>query len=80
MTLRDDLEEYKNASAEQKVVILRGEMIPLLVTIRTYTDSIRYRIGSSPQDIEGWTQKILDAVNDLEMLREILVDAPKQGE
>ena len=80
MTLNDGLKAYKNASAEQKVVILRGEMIPLLVTIKTYTDSIRYRIGSSPQDIERWTQKILDAVNDLEMLREFLLDDPKQGE
>jgi hypothetical protein len=68
--------EYKKASPEMKISIIRGEMIPVLVTIKTYTDSIRYiyNVESNAQEIERCTTNIIEAVENLERLREILIE------
>jgi hypothetical protein len=66
-------EEYKDSNPEEKLTILTGEMIPLLATIRTYTDTIKYNLGANSQEIENWTNKIIEAVDNLEKLRGILI-------
>jgi hypothetical protein len=72
-----DLEVFKSAPPESKIGVLRMEMIPLIETIRGYTDLIKYHMESSPQERELWAQKIIEAVDDLEQLRQILIDDSK---
>lgn len=68
-----DLEEYKSANPEKKISVLRMEMIPLLATIRTYTDAIRTSTDANSETIELYTDKIIEAMNNLEKLRGILI-------
>ena len=67
-----ELEPYKNANPEAKIILLRGELIRLSATIRTYADAIKFGVASNSQEIELWSNKIIEAVDDLEKLRSIL--------
>jgi hypothetical protein len=79
MSMSDDLSQFRHVSPEVKISVLRMEMIPLLAAIRTYADSIKYGVNfpEKPPEIDLWVNKIIDATNRLEQLRDILYDNPE---
>jgi hypothetical protein len=77
MDLDENLQRFKKASPEEKIAVLRMEMIPLIVTIKGHADLIKYGVASNSQEIEMYAQRILDAVDRLYQLKEILYDDDK---
>lgn len=79
MTRYDNLDEFKNVPDSEKISLLRMEMIPLLATIKGYATVIKQKLAEDGQvketeEIHKWLSNIIEASEDLNALRQILVE------
>lgn len=72
----DGLEDYKNASAEERLAALASEMMRPISTIAGFSSLIQERFAREEieplEELSEWISKIVEAANDLTELREIL--------
>ncbi len=77
----ENLSEYKDASAEQKLAILAVEMAVPLIIIHGNATILKMAIDSQriqiPQELQEGINKLVEAANDLKELREVLFDHTK---
>jgi hypothetical protein len=82
MAKYDGLKDYKNTTPEQKLAILRSEMITPISTIQGYAEIVKRQIElgdieALPKDFNIWINRIADAAGDLHEVLEILT-GPQQ--
>lgn len=73
-----DLSQYQNSSPEEKLSLVRMEMIPLIATVKGYSEyliqMIEYDRVSVPDDFMKLLININEAGESLEKLRQILIE------
>lgn len=77
MTRYDNLDEFKNVPDSEKIALLRMEMIPLLATVKGYAMVIKQKLaedGYDNDEVQEWLSNIIEASEDLNALRQILVE------
>lgn len=72
----ENLSEYKDASAKQKLAILATEMTVPVAVIHGYATILKRAIDSEtiqiPEGLQEGINKLVEAANDLKELREVL--------
>jgi hypothetical protein len=82
MSRYDILAKYRDANPEEKLMILRSEMMMPIELIRGYTTLIKNWAqsktdGDLPREFETWIDKVIEAGDSLEELLEVFTGPAK---
>ena len=74
MSLLEDLHRIKNASAEQKLAVIRSETRTRIATIKGFTMLLGKQSNDekNPVDVQSSLEQILNAANEITEILEIL--------
>jgi len=68
----------QNASAEEKLQTMRNMMITPFAAIRAHAELIRLSLErGETQNVEPWSNTIIEAIDDLRAILDILTTMPK---